>query len=104
MEAGAGKATTLTALRTAWELEHGEGSLIGLAPSAAAAEVLAESLGIATDNTAKWLHEVARLPDTRKEITHLDIDAACCVCGDALRLAEDERPRCAEAAVATAAR
>lgn len=61
----------MNALRTAWELDHGEGSLIGLAPSAGAAEVLADSLGIATDNTAKWLHEAARLPDTRKEITHL---------------------------------
>ncbi|SDT36502.1 MobF family relaxase [Jiangella sp. DSM 45060] len=69
--AGAGKTTTLTALRAAWELDHGEGSLVGLAPSAAAADVLAESLGIATDNTAKWLHEAARLPDTRKEIAHL---------------------------------
>ncbi|RIQ10849.1 MobF family relaxase [Jiangella rhizosphaerae] len=69
--AGAGKTTTLTALRAVWELEHGEGSLVGLAPSAAAAEVLAESLGIATDNTAKWLHEAARIPESRREIAHL---------------------------------
>lgn len=69
--AGAGKTTALTALRSAWELDHGEGSMIGLAPSAGAAEVLADSLGVATDNTAKWLYETARLPDTRKEIAHL---------------------------------
>ena len=55
--AGTGKTTTLGALRRAWEKTHGAQSVIGLAPSAAAAEVLAEDLGIETDNTAKWLHE-----------------------------------------------
>lgn len=48
------------ALRTAWVKAHGEGSVIGLAPSAVAAQVLAEGLGIACENTAKWLHEYAR--------------------------------------------
>ncbi|MBT2498567.1 relaxase domain-containing protein [Agromyces sp. ISL-38] len=52
--AGAGKSTVMGALRRAWELEHGRGSVIGLAPSAAAAHVLAEDLGIATENLAKW--------------------------------------------------
>jgi conjugative relaxase-like TrwC/TraI family protein len=55
--AGTGKTTTLGALRRAWEREHGAGSVIGLAPSAAAAEVLAADLGIPTENTAKWRHE-----------------------------------------------
>lgn len=54
--AGAGKTTAMNALRRAWETEHGEGSVVGLAPSAVAAQVLAEDLGIATENTAKWLH------------------------------------------------
>ncbi|MCW2596063.1 MAG: TrwC relaxase, partial [Jatrophihabitans sp.] len=58
--AGTGKTTSLAALRQAWEYEHGTGSVIGLAPSAAAAEVLADDLGIDTENTAKWLHEAAR--------------------------------------------
>ncbi len=52
--AGAGKTTAMRALRTAWESAHGAGSVVGLAPSAGAAEVLAEDLGIATENTAKW--------------------------------------------------
>ncbi|MGO3778002.1 MAG: MobF family relaxase [Canibacter sp.] len=52
--AGAGKTTAMLALRTAWESAHGAGSVVGLAPSAGAAEVLAEDLGIATENTAKW--------------------------------------------------
>ena len=52
--AGAGKTTAMSALRRAWETEHGKGSVVGLAPSAGAAQVLAEDLGIATENTAKW--------------------------------------------------
>lgn len=55
--AGAGKTTAMHALRLAWEHEHGRGSVIGLAPSAAAARGLADDLGIATENTAKWLHD-----------------------------------------------
>src|SRR5699024_4426056 len=54
--AGAGKTTAMNALRRAWEHEHGAGSVVGLAPSAVAAEVLAEDLGITTENTAKWWH------------------------------------------------
>ncbi len=55
--AGAGKTLALGALRRAWESSHGPGNVIGLAPSAAAAEVLAGELGIPTENTAKWVHE-----------------------------------------------
>ncbi|MDA8298183.1 MAG: relaxase domain-containing protein [Actinomycetota bacterium] len=55
--AGAGKTLALGGLRRAWEAEHGSGSVIGLAPSAAAADVLAGDLGIGTENTAKWLYE-----------------------------------------------
>ncbi|WP_336854466.1 MobF family relaxase [Sinomonas albida] len=52
--AGAGKTTAMDALRRAWEAEHGQGSVVGLAPSAVAARVLAEDLGIGCENTAKW--------------------------------------------------
>ena len=52
--AGAGKTTAMNSLRRAWEHEHGPGSVIGLAPSAIAAQVLADDLGIETENTAKW--------------------------------------------------
>lgn len=51
--AGAGKTTAMNALRRAWEAEHGAGSVVGLAPSAVATQVLAEDLGIPTENTAK---------------------------------------------------
>jgi hypothetical protein len=55
--AGTGKSTTMAGLRTVWERQHGPGSVRGLAPSAAAAEVLAGELGIETENIAKWLFE-----------------------------------------------
>ncbi len=58
--AGAGKTTAMRALRTAWVAERGQRSVVGLAPSAAAAKVLADDLGIGCDNTAKWLHEYDR--------------------------------------------
>jgi conjugative relaxase-like TrwC/TraI family protein len=60
--AGTGKTVTLAGLRAAWEAGHGQGSVIGLAPSAAAADVLASELGIATENTAKWLAEADQEP------------------------------------------
>ena len=59
---GTGKSTALAGIRSVWEAEHGSGSVIGLAPSAAAAEVLAGELAIATDNTAKWLSEHRNAP------------------------------------------
>lgn len=58
--AGTGKTTTMRALRRAWESRYGDGSVIGLAPSAAAAAVLGDELDVQTENTAKWLHEHTR--------------------------------------------
>ncbi|MFB7893690.1 MobF family relaxase [Microbacterium sp. NPDC056044] len=52
--AGTGKTTAMRALRNSWETVYGPGSVVGLAPSAGAAHVLAEELGIPTENTAKW--------------------------------------------------
>ena len=60
---GTGKSTTMAGLRAVWEAEHGPGSVLGLAPTAAAAEVLAAELGTATENTAKWLTEQRRVPE-----------------------------------------
>jgi len=50
----------MSGLRTRWESTFGPGSVIGLAPSATAADVLGDELGIATENTAKWLTEAAK--------------------------------------------
>ncbi len=69
--AGSGKSTTMAALRAAWKAEHGPGSVLGLAPSAAAAEVLAEALGADTENTAKWLHEHRQEAERLVEVAHL---------------------------------
>jgi conjugative relaxase-like TrwC/TraI family protein len=46
--AGTGKSATMAGLRAVWESAYGPGSVRGLAPSAAAAEVLAGELGIET--------------------------------------------------------
>jgi conjugative relaxase-like TrwC/TraI family protein len=61
--AGTGKTTTMAGLRAVWEEAYGAGSVVGLAPSAAAAEALSDELGIETENTAKWLTEWRRIPD-----------------------------------------
>ncbi|TCN27660.1 AAA domain-containing protein [Kribbella orskensis] len=55
--AGTGKTTLLAELKTAWNAGFGEGSVVALAPSAAAAEVLADSLDLPADNVGKWIHE-----------------------------------------------
>jgi len=69
--AGTGKSTTMAGLRAAWEAAHGSGSVIGLAPSAAAAEVLGAELGIPAENTAKWLTEWRRVPGLIERREHL---------------------------------
>ncbi len=69
--AGTGKTSTMTGLRAGWEAEYGTGSVIGLAPSAAAAEVLGDELGIDTENTAKWLTEWRRIPELVARRNHL---------------------------------
>ncbi|WP_341359014.1 MobF family relaxase [Georgenia sp. M64] len=58
--AGTGKSTAMAALAGAWTTAHGPGSVVGMAPSAAAAQVLADDIGIGCDNTAKWVHDHAR--------------------------------------------
>ncbi len=74
--AGTGKTVAMAALRTTWETEHGPGSVIGLAPSAAAAQVLADDLDICTENTARWLTEARRLPERAATITDLQRNLA----------------------------
>jgi conjugative relaxase-like TrwC/TraI family protein len=61
--AGAGKTTAMRALTFAWTGDGGD--VVGLAPSAAAAAVLAEQTGIRTDTLAKltWSLQHGDLPD-----------------------------------------
>jgi AAA domain len=61
--AGAGKTTAMRALTLAWTQDGGD--LVGLAPSAAAAAVLAEQTGIRADTLAKltWSLRHDDLPD-----------------------------------------
>lgn len=55
--AGTGKSTTMGAMSATWHSVHGPGTVIGLAPSAVAAGVLGDEIGVETDNVAKWLFE-----------------------------------------------
>lgn len=55
--AGTGKSTTMGAITDTWHSVHGARSVIGLAPSAVAAGVLGDEIGVDTDNVAKWLYE-----------------------------------------------
>jgi hypothetical protein len=61
--AGAGKTTAMRALTLAWTQDGGQ--VLGLAPSAAAAAVLAEQTGIRTDTLAKltWSLQHGDLPE-----------------------------------------
>jgi ATP-dependent exoDNAse (exonuclease V) alpha subunit len=61
--AGAGKTTAMRALVLAWTQDGGQ--VLGLAPSAAAAAVLAEQTGIRTDTLAKltWSLQRGELPE-----------------------------------------
>jgi len=74
--AGTGKSTAMAGLRAVWEQVHGPGSVIGLAPSAAAAQVLSEELGIETENTAKWLTEYRRIPELTARRERLALNLA----------------------------
>ena len=61
--AGTGKTAAMRGVRAAWEAQFGPGSVVGLAPSAAAADVLADAVGIPTENTTKWLTDASAAPD-----------------------------------------
>jgi hypothetical protein len=60
-------------LRAVWERAFGAGMVVGLAPSAAAAQVLAEEFGVATENTSKWLTEQTRQFGRFGEIDELSV-------------------------------
>lgn len=55
--AGTGKTTTMSAVKALWEVHFGTGTVVGLAPAAASADVLGRELELATDNVSKWLYE-----------------------------------------------
>jgi conjugative relaxase-like TrwC/TraI family protein len=69
--AGTGKSTTMAGLRAVWEAGHGTGSVLGLAPSAAAAEILGAELGSDTETTAKWLYEHRQEGQRREKLEGL---------------------------------
>ena len=58
--AGTGKTTAMRALAAGWIATNGQGSVVGMAPSAAAAQVLAHDLQTPCDNTEKWIYDHRR--------------------------------------------
>ncbi len=69
--AGTGKTTTMAGIRAMWEAQHGPGAVLGLAPSAIAAQVLADDLGVVTDNTAQWITQQQHQERRRQRIQDL---------------------------------
>lgn len=78
--AGTGKTTTMAAISETWQREH-HADVVGLAPSAVAAGVLADEIGVSTDNVTKWLYEsvgdgaaarAARTEELYAELSRLD--------------------------------
>lgn len=72
--AGTGKTTTLGAVKTAWESEFGPGSVVGLAPAAASAEVLGRELAMVTENVAKWLYESVGNGANQRAVRFFDLE------------------------------
>lgn len=69
--AGTGKSVAMAGLTSAWQTRFGWNSVVGLAPSAAAADVLAGELGLPTENTAKWMTEADLEPKRLARIDQL---------------------------------
>lgn len=65
--AGTGKTTTMRAVSDVWQQDHGTNSVVALAPSAVAAGVLADDLGVNAENTSKWLYETTEGAGIRAE-------------------------------------
>lgn len=57
--AGTGKTTTMRMLSAVWQAQHGPGSVLLLAPTAAAARVLSDAVRERGDNLSKWLYETS---------------------------------------------
>ncbi len=74
--AGSGKTTTMAAIRDGWEQAYGEGSVVGLAPAAASAEVLGRELGLTAENVAKWLYETVGQGAAHRAEQFRDLEAA----------------------------
>ena len=70
--AGTGKTTAMAGLRAAWERAHGTGSVLGLATSAVAAEVLGTEINIAAENTAQWLAQQRFQPGRAQRLADLE--------------------------------
>jgi len=92
--AGAGKTTTMRAVVDAWQSTGLP--VVALAPSAAAADVLAQATGVRAENVSKWLYESETRPGLR-EAQRAARPAAPGAGGPARRDAADEQADAAHA-------
>jgi conjugative relaxase-like TrwC/TraI family protein len=72
--AGSGKSTAMAGLKAIWDAVYGPDMVLGLAPSANAAQVLGEELSIDTENVAKFLHEYRRNGERQRARAKLDTE------------------------------
>lgn len=73
--AGSGKTSTLRGIKVLWRLSQRTADVIGLAPSAAAAQQLSDALGTRCETTAKWLHETLGPAGQRRAAAIAELDA-----------------------------
>lgn len=66
----------MAAIRDGWENVYGAGSVVGLAPAAASAEVLGLKLGLVAENVTKWLYETVGQGAIRRAEQFRDLEAA----------------------------
>src|SRR5690606_22998109 len=58
-------------LTAAWQAHFGDGAVVGLAPSAAAARVLGDEIGAPAETTAQWIAQQAAQPGRRARLADL---------------------------------
>ncbi|MCU0277784.1 MAG: relaxase domain-containing protein [Candidatus Nanopelagicales bacterium] len=73
--AGSGKTSTLRAVKVTWAMSRTTADVIGLAPSAAAAQQLSDALGTRCETTAKWLYETLGPAGQRRAAAIAELDA-----------------------------
>ncbi|MFJ4228441.1 ATP-dependent RecD-like DNA helicase, partial [Paenarthrobacter nicotinovorans] len=91
--AGTGKTTTLGAIKAAWELQFGAGSVVGLAPAAASAEVLGLELAMDAENVSKWIYESAGSGAAQRSSAFFDAESQLTTgaAGDAVKTLLEQR-------------
>ncbi len=73
--AGSGKTSTLRGIKVTWCMSQRTADVIGLAPSAAAAQQLSDALGTRCETTAKWQYETLGPAGQQRAAAIAELDA-----------------------------